>query len=169
MPAAEAEADATAELEAVEQTAEVPVIATAPVGAEEPQPAPTAGADAGPTDEPEVTEPASVLERGRIRRRARYLRQLREVQLRDIGGFALELHRYGHRRDDLVDAKVAVAAATDRELRALERALTRTVALRELRDAGIGGACAKCGAVHGSADRFCAACGTPLAGSEPAA
>ncbi len=34
--------------------------------------------------------------------------------------------------------------------------------LRELREAGIGGACPECGAVYGSADRFCASCGEPL-------
>jgi hypothetical protein len=102
------------------------------------------------------------LERGRMRRRARYLRQLREVQLRDIGGFMLELKRFGREQPDLVQAKLAGAASTDSELRALERALGDEQPLRELREAGIGGACPHCRAVYGSSDRYCASCGEPV-------
>ncbi len=61
-----------------------------------------------------------------------------------------------------MQAKVEDAAATDRELRALEGALDEGRPLREVREAGIGGACANCGAVHGSADRYCSWCGQPL-------
>src|SRR5437870_1747070 len=46
------------------------------------------------------------LQRGRIRRRARYLRRLREVQLRDLGGFLVELHRFGRERPELVRSKL---------------------------------------------------------------
>jgi hypothetical protein len=92
----------------------------------------------------------------------RYLRALREVQLRDLGGFLLELHRFGRERPDLVSAKVEWAAGTDRELRALEHALDGAHSLGELREAGIGGACENCGAVHGSTDRFCSTCGESL-------
>jgi hypothetical protein len=100
-----------------------------------------------------------------MRRRARYLRALREVQLRDLGGFMLELHRFGRERPDLVDAKVAEVAQTDRELRGLERGLEGGEPIGELRVAGIGGSCERCGALHGSSDRYCAACGQPLRGS----
>ena len=106
--------------------------------------------------------PLGLVERARIRRRARYLRRLKEVQLRDIGGFLLELHRFGRERPDLVSGKIASAADTDRELRALEQALYGSASLRELREAGIGGACSECGAVHGSDDHFCASCGAHL-------
>jgi hypothetical protein len=121
-------------------------------------------ADAPAADVPDAPAPPEpgFRERGRIRRRARYLRRLREVQLRDIGGLSLELHRFHRRRDDLVQQKVVAAAETDLELRALERALDERQTIRQLREAGIGGACAKCGAVHGSADRFCALCGEEL-------
>ena len=101
-------------------------------------------------------------ERGRMRRRARYLRRLREVQLRDLGGFMVELDRFGLERDELVRAKLDNATRTDAELRALERALRERHPLRELREPGIGGACPECGAVHGSEDRFCASCGEQL-------
>ncbi len=117
-------------------------------------------------EEPEP-EPARFLQRGRIRRRARYLRQLREVQLRDLGGFIVELSRFGRDRPDLVRDKVERTLQTDAELRALERALGSEQPLRELREAGIGGVCPECGTVHGTADRFCSACGEPLdAGAE---
>jgi hypothetical protein len=74
----------------------------------------------------------------------------------------LELHRFGRQRPDLVEAKLSGAAETDHELRALERALGEPVPVRELREAGIGGACLQCGAVYGSGDRFCGWCGTPV-------
>jgi hypothetical protein len=101
-------------------------------------------------------------ERSRIRRRARYLRRLRELQLRDIGGFVLELHRFGRERPDLVKAKVQEAARTDAELTALEQQLGEPGAPSELREPGIGGSCPQCGTVHGSSDRYCSWCGRAL-------
>jgi hypothetical protein len=82
--------------------------------------------------------------------------------LRDIGGFVVELYRFGRDRPDLLQAKLEGAASTERELRALERALDEELPIAELRQAGIGGACSNCGAVYGSADRYCAWCGNPL-------
>jgi len=97
-----------------------------------------------------------------MRRRIRYLRRLRELQLRDIGGFMLELHRFGRQRPGLVQEKVLAAAQTDHELRTLESALGWPRGASEVREPGIGGACPQCGNVHGSTDRFCAWCGSPL-------
>jgi len=74
----------------------------------------------------------------------------------------LEQHRRQRNRPDLVQAKVQDAAQTDRELSALEHALDERRALREVREPGIGGACSNCGAVHGSADRYCSWCGRPV-------
>ena len=137
-----------------------------------PEPAHAPAPEPEPEPEPEPAEPVAAatavptepgfLERGRMRRRARYLRQLRELQLRDIGGFAVELRRYGREQPTLVETKIDSATETDEELRALERALDGRVPLRELREPGIGGACATCGAVHGTHDRFCSACGASL-------
>ncbi len=128
--------------------------------------APEAETDAAPevdaASEPDIESEPGFVERGSIRRRARYLRALREVQLRDIGGFVVELHRFGRERPDLVLAKVEGAQRTDIELRALHRLLGDSSSIRELREAGIGGACGNCGAVHGSEDRYCASCGEPL-------
>jgi len=97
-----------------------------------------------------------------MRRRARYLRSLRELQLRDLGGFMVELQRFDRQRPDLVRQKVNAAAQTDRELRTLEHALEERRSVSELRQPGIGGACPECGTVHGSSDRFCAWCGQQL-------
>ncbi len=123
---------------------------------------PAAQAEPAEPAAPEIPVEPGFVARGRIRRRVRYLRRLREIQLRDIGGFVLELHRLGRERPDLLQAKVACAAQTDVELRALEQALHEGSAMREIREPGIGGACVNCGAVHGSQDRYCATCGEPL-------
>jgi hypothetical protein len=119
---------------------------------------PTTGFDA-------VAEPLEyppLRERIALRRRARYLAAVREIQLRDLGGFLLELHRFGRQRPDLVEAKLAATAATDAELRSLHHQLDEEAPIGELRRPGIGGACEHCGAVHGSLDRFCASCGEQL-------
>jgi zinc-ribbon domain len=100
--------------------------------------------------------------RSQMRRRARYLRQLRELQLRDIGGFLVECYRFSRARPDLVETKMQDALETDRELRALERALGDEHPRHEVREPGIAGSCPECGSVHGSGDRFCAWCGHRL-------
>jgi hypothetical protein len=124
----------------------------------EPSPRETASAAVG---RPSPSSPAGFLQRGRLRRRARYLRQLRELQLRDLGGFLVELHRLGRQRPELVGEKIAAAAATDAELRGLDDLLGADESVRR---AGIGGACSACGAIYGSRDRFCASCGKAVTG-----
>lgn len=106
-------------------------------------------------------------QRGRARRRLRYLRQLRELQLRDLGGFVLDLYRFGEQRDPLVRDKLDRIIATDKETHALEALLgegrpgaERTL---EIRAPGVGGACPGCGELHASDARFCARCGIDLA------
>lgn len=131
-----------------------------------PPPAPPAPAERSAADVPPTSAPG-LLQRSRMRRRARYLRALRELQMRDLGGFLLELHRYGRERPDLVESKLAGAALVDSELRAIERALSVEHDVGQIRAPGIGGACLRCGSVHGSSDRFCAACGQLLDELEP--
>ena len=65
-------------------------------------------------------------ERGRMRRRARFLRKARELAYRDLGGLVFNLHRFGQRNDVLVIAKLSTLGHIDAELRALEMALART-------------------------------------------
>ncbi|MGA9877119.1 MAG: zinc ribbon domain-containing protein [Solirubrobacteraceae bacterium] len=97
-------------------------------------------------------------ERGRMRRRARFLRRARELAYRDLGGLVFDLHRFGQRNDQLVLAKLAMLRQIDTEVRELERALGERRPVTVLREVGIA-ACPRCAALHDSDDRFCPGCG----------
>lgn len=97
-------------------------------------------------------------ERGRMRRRARFLRKARELGYRDLGGLVFDLHRFGQRNDQLVLAKLAALGHIDTELRELEGVLRDRRPVTVLHEAGIA-ACPRCAAIHGSEDRFCPGCG----------
>jgi hypothetical protein len=97
-------------------------------------------------------------ERGRMRRRARFLRKARELAYRDLGGLVFDLHRFGQRNDPLVLAKLGTLRQIDIELRELEDVLGDRRPVTVLREVGIA-ACPRCAAIHGSDDRFCPGCG----------
>jgi hypothetical protein len=99
--------------------------------------------------------------RGRVRRRARFLRKARELAYRDLGGLVFNLHRFGQRNDTLVLAKLDTLAKIDSELRTLESALGERRPLTVLREAGVT-ACPRCATIHSGEDRFCPGCGLPL-------
>ncbi|HYF25466.1 MAG TPA: zinc ribbon domain-containing protein, partial [Baekduia sp.] len=113
--------------------------------------------------EPQELQAPSFRDRGRLRRRLRYLRRVRELGFRDLGGLVFDLDRFGRQGDHLVRGKLAALRAVDDELRALERALDERRDVLELREPGIA-ACPRCGALHGSDARFCPSCGVPLHG-----
>jgi hypothetical protein len=119
-------------------------------------------------DPQEAAAPAapSFRDRGRLRRRLRYLRRVRELGFRDLGGLVFDLHRFGRQGDQLVGGKLAALAAVDSELRALETVLNDRRPITELREPGIA-SCPRCGALHGSDARFCPACGVPFSGPRP--
>jgi hypothetical protein len=100
-------------------------------------------------------------ERGRMRRRARFLRKARELAYRDLGGLVFNLHRFGQRNDALVLAKLSTLGQIDTELRTLEGSLAEHQPVTVLRDAGIA-ACPRCAAIHGSEDHFCPNCGLAM-------
>jgi len=132
-----------------------PASSYAAAGAESPpdsEQTPPAGAE---------TPQAGFGSRGRLRRRARFLRKARELAYRDLGGLVFSLHRFGQRNDSLVLAKLATLARIDSELRAIEDSLSERRPLTVLREAGIT-ACPRCAAIHSSEDRFCPSCGLPL-------
>jgi hypothetical protein len=159
LPAVESDAAETPAT-VVDQPAQPP--ADAPTAPE------TAPAKAAPAPAAEETPPprrAGFRARGRMRRRLRYLRRLRELQVRDLGGLMFDLRRFERKRDDLVAQKIDHIRACDDELHALERALDERRELRDVREPGIGGTCPRCFAVFGSADRFCASCGAALGGA----
>jgi hypothetical protein len=124
-----------------------------------PAPAP-AHADVAPAGK------ASFRDRGRLRRRLRYLRRTRELAYRDIGGLIFDMRRFNRSRQDLLDAKLGALGAVDQELRALERALDDRRPIHELHEPGIS-SCARCGALHDSEANFCPHCGLQLGGSRP--
>jgi hypothetical protein len=156
--------DLTTRIPAVEATGAQPAAAAQPDPA--PQ-APAAPADA--TAATVVAEPAprrpGFRARGRMRRRLRYLRKLRELQVRDLGGLVFDLRRFERKRDDLVAQKIDQIRACDDELHALEQALEERRDLRDVREPGIGGTCPRCFAIYGSADKFCANCGAAFGGA----
>lgn len=106
----------------------------------------------------QVTPAPGFGERGRMRRRARFLRKARELAYRDLGGLVYDLHRFGQRNDQVVLAKLATLGHIDAELRALEDALHQIKPVTVLREVGIA-ACPRCAAIHGNEDRFCPGCG----------
>jgi hypothetical protein len=114
--------------------------------------------------------------RGRVRRRARFLRKARELAYRDLGGLVFNLHRFGQRNDPLVLNKLNTLAQIDSELRTLETALRERETVTVLREAGIT-ACPRCAAIHSGDDHYCPNCGLsmsrhvdlPIAGSAPPA
>jgi len=125
-----------------------------------PQAAPIA-APLPAVDGPTPAGPPGFSERGRMRRRARFLRKARELAYRDLGGLVFNLHRFGQRNDALVMAKLSTLGHIDAELRTLEGALAEHQPVTVLRDAGIA-ACPRCAAIHSSEDRFCPNCGLAM-------
>jgi hypothetical protein len=105
----------------------------------------------------------SLRDRGRLRRRVRFLRKQRELQLRDLGGLIFDMYRFGSKRQDLVRDKLRQMFAADRELRELEQLLGEQRRSLEIREAGVGGACPRCLALHSSEARFCSSCGLAVA------
>jgi len=105
----------------------------------------------------------SFRDRGRLRRRLRFLRRARELAFRDIGGLLFDMRRFERDRPDLLEAKMGALTAVDQELRALERILDDRRPIHELREPGIS-ACARCGALHSSEANFCPHCGLQLGG-----
>lgn len=125
-------------------------------GAQEPgRPQPAAPE---PTAPEATAQQPGFLDRGRMRRRARFLRAARELAYRDLGGLVFDLHRFGGRNDEVVTAKLDTLSRIDSELRILEVALRERTPVTVLRQAGVT-ACPRCAAIHGSGDRFCPACG----------
>ena len=160
-PSSETTDSATGETTAIppvgDQTGDTQVLAPVETSADSAVVVEEPPADAGP----------GFRDRTRMRRRLRYLRRLRELLFRDLGGLAFDLHRFGRERPDLLQQKLDALAGVDAELRTLENALDDRRELTELREAGIS-ACPRCGTLHDTDANFCPACGTSLHGKAPA-
>lgn len=112
----------------------------------------------------DAVAPTGSRERGRMRRRLRELRRLREAQLLELGALVLEAHKHGRADSPVIKTKAAEAAATDAEARAVAEALDTDAGLDRIVAAGISGPCPTCGTLASTAWRFCSTCGTPLDG-----
>src|SRR4051812_6629959 len=79
-------------------------------------------------------------ERGSMRKRARRLARLREVQLRELGALVVEMRRLGRENPELVARKAGDLLALDEELRGLRAALGGGQTVEQGVAAGGGGA-----------------------------
>ena len=102
-------------------------------------------------------------QRGQLRRRLKYLREVRELGYRDLGGLVVDQQRFQRPNAGLIQGKVLAIDGVDRELRAIEAALGAARLVNELALPGVA-ACIRCGALHGSDARFCPQCGLAFAG-----
>ncbi len=100
--------------------------------------------------------------RGKVRRRARFLRRARELALRDLGGLVYEAHRRDQDGAKLIAEKVQHLGVIDAELRALEVELGTPRGETVLREPGVGGTCPRCGELHASDAHYCSRCGLDL-------
>lgn len=100
-------------------------------------------------------------ERGRMRRRLREQRRMREALLLDLGALVFELQRQSRREPELLQAKAAELNAVDHEVRALADALDAGHTVLELVATGIAGSCGSCGSLLSTDARYCPACGVP--------
>lgn len=130
-------------------------------------PMPVADVPAGLDADELAAMPATSARRGRLRRRAAFLRAARELLLRDLGGFVYELHRTAHDVEHeahrrLRETKLARLSRVDAELHELEQRLDDVRRQVLVREPGVGGQCPRCGELFGSDARYCAHCGLPL-------
>jgi hypothetical protein len=102
-------------------------------------------------------------ERGSMRKRARRLARLREVQLRELGALVVEMRRLKRENPELVGRKAAELLALDEELRGLRRALGERETLERVVAAGVAGNCRRCDTLMATEDRFCPRCGLAVA------
>src|SRR3954447_9194282 len=166
---------------AAEETQTEPIPAPASAHGSAPTPADGANATADGRPLPAGAAPADLARRpgpgarghrrapggrGKLRRRARFLRRARELALRDLGGLVYEARRREQDGGALVEDKVRRLAVLDEELRALDTELGGPRGETVIREPGIGGTCRRCGELHASDARFCSSCGLDLAARE---
>lgn len=156
--ASEAATGAATPAAATPPTAEAPAAPATDATATQPPPATVPAGEEPPSGR------ASFRARGRLRRRLRYLRRVRELGFRDLGGLVFDQHRFASVNEELVRGKLAALASIDTELRALEHALDDRRPITELREPGIS-VCPRCGGLHGSEARYCPSCGVAFKGA----
>jgi hypothetical protein len=118
------------------------------------------------------TAPQALPSPGAIRRERRALIRAREERIRDLGGLALDMHRRGSFKPELLDEKADEILALEERLQELDSMLAAATAARRSGSAPrcacgapiLWGShfCSNCGRPTGAAVVTCAACGAPL-------
>jgi hypothetical protein len=115
---------------------------------------PPAGTDAAPAH--------GVRDRRLLRQRLRRTRHVREARLTELGVLVAEMQRRGRWNDSLVEEWTDEIERAAREQGELDEALRGGRPLGELVGSGLVAQCETCGRIGGSADRYCAGCGSEL-------
>jgi hypothetical protein len=121
----------------------------------------TEAAHVAGTDDGPAARATSFLQRAPLRRRLRYLGRRRELALRELGGLVFDAHREGRDAGAPLAAKLAEIGRIEEECGRLEQALGERRELVLLREPGVT-VCSNCSTLHGSEDRFCPHCATPV-------
>ena len=103
-----------------------------------------------------------LFERVRLRRRVRFLRKQRELQMRDLGGLIFDMYRFGSKRQDLVREKLRAMFEADRELREFEALLGGRQGSLDVREPGVAGSCPRCLTLYSTDAHYCWRCGLAL-------
>ncbi len=98
-----------------------------------------------------------------MRRERRALAQRREIEIRDVGGLAVEMVRRERFRPELLVSRAGDVLALEQRLHELDSLLFDSVAARELR----GAPPCRCGAPLVPGAHFCSHCGRPAPGTPP--
>jgi Double zinc ribbon len=127
------------------------------------------GGDAGELSQ---SKPEALPPPGTIRRERRALIRAREERIRDLGGLALDMHRRGSFKQELLDEKAEEILALEARLQELDSMLAAATAARRPGSAPrcacgapiLWGShfCSNCGRPTGSAVVTCVSCGAPL-------
>jgi hypothetical protein len=135
----------------------------APLPAQDEEPAPPDAAAPGPAAEPFRPPPASRPVPPQRERRA-LLRQ-REIELRDVGGLAVEMARRDDWRYELLRSRCAEVLTLEERIHELDA----IIAAGEMAARGIGVAPCVCGAPILRGAHFCSHCGRPAPETPPVA
>jgi hypothetical protein len=176
----EVDRSASGKVETLDTSREAPPTVVQPVSGDLPAPAgaPTAPAPvpAGLAPEDAIGDRPDTRRRGRLRRRLRHLRRVRELMLRDVGGLVYEIHRAAPAGDGpsparahhekLVRSKLDRLVELDAERSQLEDTLDDRRSETVLREPGVGGTCPGCGEYFASDARFCSGCGRSVDGQD---
>ena len=121
-----------------------------------------AGVDGAPV--PAGERVARVAHPAAMRRERRSLLRRREIEIRDIGGLALEMVRRDRFRPDLLIARCTDVIAIEERIHELDALLA---AVQAAPRAALGAETCRCGAPILRGAHFCSHCGRPAAATPP--